>query len=249
MKKFATICFSLIVFLILPSCANINNPISEKTSVTSIAEEEKSQMSLHTPITRADNPAITRKYDRNDIVKEYCFSVLLQEMGQYLTLEELSNSYPVESVRETSDEMLYAVFNIEQGGNFYMFFEKSKNSPVEDAHYRFSAYIPKLYSKSDFSRLMRGKKLVNLPIDDLLSFYKEISEDEIFMFLLPLRDGTLAMSIDYSGKDSRIVGLSLIDETVFEYGKVISEALSWSGDTAWDIAWECRILEEDFPDE
>lgn len=92
---------------------------------------------------------ITKKYNADEIVRNHIFYENKSEAQSFVwTYEMLNDIFPVECLR-SCDGNVYAVYEIEQGGYFYAFF----NDRMEVAN---TAYMTKKLSYSDFGNITQG---------------------------------------------------------------------------------------------
>ncbi|MCL2512382.1 MAG: hypothetical protein FWF08_00655 [Oscillospiraceae bacterium] len=197
---------------------------------------------------------ITKKYKEDDLVAEYInvsFSSSL--ISNFITSEMINDSYPLECLRKLDNGNAYAVYQTEEGGNFYMFFTPFAE-PFENSYsYKCSVYSKDVKEYKDFKDIKKKDSISKVEnIDPTVSSIKRINKnlakkygeedyDEYINVKLLLKDGVLLIVFVKKGNDYIIYEMHHFEDFKWD----ITEIIGFVEDV---YPIDCTIFPQDYPE-
>lgn len=164
-----------------------------------------------------------------------------------ITIEQFHYAFPIECLRQIDENTYYAVYKVQQGGYFYVHFQKMLQEPHFDDHYYDGCfaltgydYITEKHTSADFTDVQEGDPFSKLEEIDtsmrLWSWYYGPGRGPCFRHIL--EDGMLYITASWNAQ-----GEFIIDKKIFYEGG-IEDIGQYEPD---GLVINTSILPQDFP--
>ena len=143
--------------------------------------------------------------------------------------------FPIECVRKTGENTMYTMYQTNEGGLVYRFFEKGIRGNADLFILTHSIYVKKALKKSDFSSIEKGDSIQKIeridPIVTLFAAEAAQQGDNTFATAHLLQDGVLSVYYAKSGEAYQIAAIDFFADFV-----VVDDAKTYN----------CKIKSGDF---
>ncbi|MCL2141182.1 MAG: hypothetical protein FWH42_05950 [Dehalococcoidia bacterium] len=263
MKK--TVVLGLILTLIFTSAClsssteTTNESVSESAMDTSphdIKSEDYSEMDIRKKIEAAQQKElemisnasqkpheqlITKTYSEKEAFEKRLVYYLADDPGVVsyfaIGLSDLERDFPVECLRRTGEQKVYALYKTNEGGLIYTFVEEGGRGE-KGWVVTHSLYVKKALVKSDFDAVKKGDSIKKVnKIDPTVELYLNRWNERYSM--LPYfatahltKEGIVTIIYYKQRNEYRVESLEVSPDFVFDIGR----------------AFDCTILPQDFPE-
>ncbi len=199
---------------------------------------------------------ITVEYNVSDLaisVQPYggwCVNVAGREP---ITIGQFNRAYPIECLRQVDEDTFYAVYKVEQGGYFYVHFQRMYKEPhwanqYEDGYYNGAiamtgySYVTEKRSSTDYAGIKIGDTINKVAeVDKAADFWKFLyAKDEYIEIRQYVTDGMQLIVLDVNDQGEFCVShLSFYPGSIRDYEKDFNDPDGLIINTS--------ILEQDFP--
>lgn len=185
---------------------------------------------------------ITKKYPEQNFVNQFLLYTRTMMTTSYAVFfGGLIQDYPAECIRKT-DSTLYCMYETEEGGLFYVFFNEAWEQPGNPS-FRHAVYVKKRLEKKDFNGIQKGMKIQEVEkIDPVTSSYLAyVSRPDLqpftsFTSAHLLTDGILVIQYHRNQENKWV-----IDEWWY------NKSYKWyTNDVVGDVVFDYTILPQDY---
>jgi len=144
------------------------------------------------------------------------------------------DGFAVECLRKTGENTVYTIYQTNEGGLVYRFFEKDTRNNEDFFILTHSIYVKKDLKKSDFSGIKKGDSIQKIeridPIVTLFAAEAAQQGDDTFATAHLLQDGVLAVHYAKSGEAYQITAIDFFADFVVVDGAETYDCKIKSGD-------------------
>lgn len=202
-----------------PLNSNIQAELSEHKEKEDMVLSKASQLSME--------QLITKRYSEKEFYEKGVLYRSYQPLVSFhFYLYSISDLFPVECIRQTSDDSIYCIYKTKENGLIYLFFVKRWN----EWYMNHAIYSKKSLTLSDFQNIKIGdnRKAIE-QIDPIVSTDSQYSQYQFTLHLL--KDGVV--KIEYELKDGQMLVSNIQRKSDFKL-------------TMDDITYDYSILPQDY---